>query len=341
MGSWHLDLRTDEVEWSAQGYRLLGYTPGEVPPTIRNLLRRVHPEDRRWVIRELLALLAGKTVAREHQVRLCLPTGERRLVQTLNRIHRDPQGRVTAVDGVGIDITERKAAEQALVEGERRFRTLFETMVEGVIYRDADGAITDANPAALHLIGRSREQIRGLGFPDLTWRLLREDGSPLPDEEHPAMVALRTGQDPGETVMGVFDPATASTRWILVHARPEVRPGESRPYRVFTTFSDITRLKRTEQRLAAIIDSSPHGIVEADPATRRLLWCNRAMRRLFGYSANEWERLTVEDLHPVESLPQVLSEFARMLPSRSGACPGPALPPPRRQHLLLQGLPRA
>jgi PAS domain S-box-containing protein len=201
---------------------------------------------------------------------------------------------------------------RALLESERRFRNLFETMAEGVIYRDDQGTITDANPAALRLLGQSPERLLGTGIADLPWQVLREDGSPLPAAEHPAMVALRTGQDPGAAVMGVINPLTGDTRWLLVHARPEVRPGESRPFRVFTSFADITRLQQTERRLRAIIEASPHGIVEADPLTRRLLWCSGSMLHLFGYGPAQWQGLRVDDMHPVESLPQVAAEFARM-----------------------------
>jgi len=201
---------------------------------------------------------------------------------------------------------------RALLESERRFRSLFETMAEGVIYRDDQGTITAANPAALRLLGQSPERLLGTGIADLPWQVLREDGSPLPAAEHPAMVALRTGRDPGETVMGVIAPLTGDTRWLLVHSRPEVRPGESRPFRVFTSFADITRLQQTERRLRAIIEASPHGIVEADPVTRRLLWCSGSMLRLFGYAPAQWQGLRVEDLHPVEALPRVAAEFARM-----------------------------
>ena len=207
---------------------------------------------------------------------------------------------------------QREALHLVLSEQEERYRTLYETMAEGVVYQGADGAITDANPAAQRMLGLSLEALRGRDSLDPRWQAIREDGLPFLGEEHPAIVALRTGQAQGGAVIGVLNPQTNDTRWLLVHARPQVRPGESRPFRVFTSFADITRLKRTEHRLRAILDVLPHGIVEADPLTRRLLWCSGSMLRLLGYGPTQWQGLRVDDLHPVESLPRVLAEFERM-----------------------------
>ena len=223
---------------------------------------------------------------------------------------------------------QREALNLVLAEQEERYRTLYETMAEGVVYHGADGAITDANPAAQRLLGLSLAALRGRDPLDPRWQAIREDGLPFLGEELPPMVALRTGQDSGEAVVGVLNPQTNDTRWLLVHARPQVRPGESRPYRVFTSFADLTRLKRTEHRLRAILEVLPHGIVEVDLLTRRLLWCSGSMLRLFGYGPTQWQGLKVEDLHPVESLPRVLAEFERM--ARADLAPALDLPCRRR-----------
>jgi PAS domain S-box-containing protein len=50
-------------------------------------------------------------------------------------------------------ITERTRAEEALKLSEEKYRTLFETMAQGVVYQDADGRIISANPAAERILG--------------------------------------------------------------------------------------------------------------------------------------------------------------------------------------------
>ena len=60
------------------------------------------------------------------------------------------------------NITERKHAEEALRESEERYRRLFETAQDGILLLDAEsGAITDANPFLMKMLGYAREDLLG------------------------------------------------------------------------------------------------------------------------------------------------------------------------------------
>ncbi len=147
------------------------------------------------------------------------------------------------------DITERKQAEQALRESEAKFRNLFETMGHGVVYHHKDGQIVSANPAAARILGLTVDQILGRTSMDPSWHAIHEDGSEFPGEAHPSMVALREGEEIKDVIMGVYSPRDDQYRWIKIHAVPQFHLGEEEPYQVYTTFEDITRLKRVEQKL--------------------------------------------------------------------------------------------
>ncbi len=134
-------------------------------------------------------------------------------------------------------------------ENEIRFRNLFLTMAQGVVYQAADGRITAANPAAERILGLSLEEMRGLTSVNPRWRTIHEDGSDLPGTEHPAMVALRTGKPVYNTIMGVFHPGENRHRWIIVNAIPQFRPNESAPFEVYASFTDITERKLMEEKL--------------------------------------------------------------------------------------------
>jgi len=140
-----------------------------------------------------------------------------------------------------IDITAQKQAEESLRESEKKYRTLFEIMSQGVVYQGPDGKIISANPAAEHILGLSMDQIQARTWTDPRWRAIHEDGSDFPGETQPSMVALRTGKAVQNVVMGVFSEGYI---WININAVPQFLPGEDRPSQVFTTIEDITLRKR-------------------------------------------------------------------------------------------------
>ena len=132
-----------------------------------------------------------------------------------------------------VDITSLKCSEE-------RIHLLYQTMKQGVVFQDADGAIVEANKAAEQILGLSLDQMKGLKSVDPHWRSIREDGSDLPGQEHPSMRALATGKVVSNEIMGVFNPKIDGTTWIRVNAIPLFHDGEKRPYQVYATFEEIS-----------------------------------------------------------------------------------------------------
>jgi PAS domain S-box-containing protein len=150
---------------------------------------------------------------------------------------------------LSMEITDRKNAEDMLAGSEKRFRTLFETMTEGVIYQDHEGKVLIANPAAERILGLSLDQLQGRASMDPRWQTIHEDGTEFPLEDQPAMRALRSGKHSKE-MMGVFNPLSGQYHWLMVNSVPLIEPGEERPSGVYTTFEDITVQQESRERLA-------------------------------------------------------------------------------------------
>ena len=197
-----------------------------------------------------------------------------------------------------------KRAEEALRESEEKYRTLFETMAQGVVYQAADGRITSANPAAERILGLTLDQMQGRTSMDPRWKAIHEDGSAFPGETHPSMVALKSGKEVRNVVMGVFNPLYDEYRWININAVPQFKSGEDKPYQVYTTFDDITERERAEEALQEseeeyrlLVENATQAIVVAQDGM--LKFFNPKLMEIIGYSQEEIaSRPFAEFIHP-------------------------------------------
>lgn len=142
-----------------------------------------------------------------------------------------------------------KKTMDALEESEERYRILFETMVQGVVYQDSDGKIIEANPAAEKILGLSIAQMKGRTSIDPRWRAVDKDMKDLPGEYHPAMLALHTGKPVENFIQGIYNPKVEDYVWIIVNSVPQYRSGSDQPWQVFSTFLDITERYTAEKEL--------------------------------------------------------------------------------------------
>jgi PAS domain S-box-containing protein len=240
IGLAHIDLHGNILECNHSLGKMLGYSTDELKGMkIANI---THPED--WEVEKLLdqEILFGKRDSYEIEKRFIHKNGQIIWARLRVSISRDETGDTEFLIGIAEDITDR-------LQEEKRHIALFETMAQGVVYQDNEGKIISANPAAERILGLSFPQMTGRDSIDPRWRAARQDGSDFPGEEHPAMVALRTGKPMTNVVMGVFNPVVGEHRWISVDAIPLFRPGEDTPYQVYTTFNDITeRVRHQAQR---------------------------------------------------------------------------------------------
>ncbi|HEX8878707.1 MAG TPA: PAS domain-containing protein [Candidatus Acidoferrum sp.] len=106
---------TGQIVWSDETYRIFEYD-GSVKPTIDSLVQRVHPEDRANFKEVINRAFAGAPDF-EHAYRLLLPDGRLKHVHAIAHVLQDTSGNREFVGAV-TDITERKAAEEALRSSE-------------------------------------------------------------------------------------------------------------------------------------------------------------------------------------------------------------------------------
>ena len=165
VGNWHLDLANKTATWSEELFQILGLSPGEVTPSHRAYLKRVHPDDYALIQRTVRAAQEKREpYTLYHRI---VRDGDIRWLHLRGEFDVDGAGRVTAMIGTAQDVTERKQAEEALHESEERYRRLVESSPE-VIAVHCAGRLVYVNAAGVALFGASRtEELLGRRLLDL------------------------------------------------------------------------------------------------------------------------------------------------------------------------------
>ena len=237
-----IDLQGIVTAWNPGAERLYGYAAEEM---IGRPLSVVIPPEWRGELADILSRIrAGEPVPRSETVRL-RKDGERIDVSLSASPIKDAEGRVSGVSWVARDITEQKRAQEELRASEARYRSLYGATTVGIVLQDAEGKIVEANEAAQEIIGLTLDEMRGLTSMDPRWQAVREDGSPFPGEEHPIVVARRSGKTVRNVTMGIVRPG-GERRWVLVGAAPMTDPDSAAIVGAVATFIDITERRQAE-----------------------------------------------------------------------------------------------
>jgi PAS domain S-box-containing protein len=119
MGTWQWTIDSGRVKWSPGLEAIHGLEPGTFPGTFEAVQHEVHPDDRERVagaIRDAVA--KGDPYRAEY--RIVRTDGSIRWVEGIGQVFRERHGRATHMVGVCSDVTDRKQAEEALKDADRR-----------------------------------------------------------------------------------------------------------------------------------------------------------------------------------------------------------------------------
>jgi sigma-B regulation protein RsbU (phosphoserine phosphatase) len=153
------DKRT--LVYVSNNIQQLGYTAEDFLSDRIHFRDIVHPDDVERVRAEVRGF-AEKDVEEYTQVyRILAKSGDVHWVEDQTSVERDAKGNKTYNQGILVDITERKLAEEKLRKSEEKFRRIVETAGEGFILMDENLAIVDVNDAYCRLLGYTREELLG------------------------------------------------------------------------------------------------------------------------------------------------------------------------------------
>ncbi|HEY9810797.1 MAG TPA: MASE1 domain-containing protein [Halomicronema sp.] len=111
LGNWDLDLEKNQLSWSDEMYRLLGFSSASFPPNHETFLEFIHPDDRDFVGDTIKKAIDEKTLY-SIDYRILLPDNKVRIVHEQSEIFLNSSGDAVRICGTVQDITERARAEE-------------------------------------------------------------------------------------------------------------------------------------------------------------------------------------------------------------------------------------
>jgi PAS domain S-box-containing protein len=226
---------------------------------------------------------------------------------------QDVIGPNSQVIGVGHDITERKQAELAVQNSEKRFRALIEHNAEAIILTNSEGIVLYASPSATQVLGTRHDEMIGLsGFSRL----------------HPDDVARATQllgellQKPGASMPFEARFQHRDDTWHWIEGTGTNLLDEPAVQACVGNYRDITErkeaeenLRESEERFRLMFASNPLPMWVYDAESLEFLEVNEAAIVRYGYSRNEFLSMRITDIRPIEETPRLMEHLANVRPA--------------------------
>jgi diguanylate cyclase (GGDEF)-like protein/PAS domain S-box-containing protein len=218
---------------------------------------------------------------------------------------RNDRGEIIGLGGIGRDVTERKKAEEALVEEATRRRILIEQSSDGIVVVDENGKVNEVNQRFAEMLGYSLEEARELHIWDWDTQWTREQ-----------LLEMLRSDDEGGRHIETYHRRKDGTVYNVEISTNGTKIGGQKL--VFCVCRDITERKRAEEALRLSeqnfhdsIENSPLGIRVLDKEGKTL-YANRALLDLWGYgSVEELEAVPKKQRYTPQSYAEHLERFEK------------------------------
>ncbi len=299
-GTWDWDIPAGELEWSPEFFDLFGLSPG-ADPSFETWRATLHPDDREQ------ATASINQSIREHsylwnEYRIILPDGQVRWIGAGGSTTYAAGDEPVRMSGVCIDITDRKLAEQALRDSEKRYRDVVEDQTEFICRFTPDGILTFVNDAYCRYFGLKQDECIGkrhsVVIPPDDLDLMKEHIRSLTHENPAGFIEHRVIMPSGEV------------NWQYWSDRA-IFGKDDHVAEYQSVGKDITKRKAAEEalqltlsRLESAMEAGNIAWWEMDCTTGNVSFSERKARML-GYPAEQFSHYTdfTTLLHPDDSEP--------------------------------------
>lgn len=270
----------EDIVWSINPYTLeyiyinpaiekvYGYSVAEFTQNIDLWLNLIHPKDRQQA--DLASeKLRNNGINKDIEYRIIRADGEIRWVRDRARMIYNSEGEAIRMDGIAVDITERKSYEAELKKSEEQFRRTFELAPIGMAITDLNGKYEKVNKALCNALNYSKQELLEQTLTDL-------------DLTHPADLSVDLALNK-RLLKGEISHFQREKRYLAKDGRVVnvllqvvlVENSKGKPLHVVRQIVDITQRKKMEERL---LHTASHDILTGLP--NRMLFLDRLQQLL-------------------------------------------------------------
>lgn len=245
---WRLD---EPVRWWSEGmYRLVGRDAATFVPTGERVLETIHPADRQRVRAEFRKVLSGESHRFEAEFRTIWPDGTVRWLVGRADAERVEGGLVRKLVGICFDATERRRAQDSLLEREKHLSIVIDKVPTGITHTDAEGRFLLINDRFCEFVGRSRDELIGRRYSEF----IHPEDRPKVDETRAA--AMASGEP--YSLRRRYIRPDGSVIWADVYVT--IVGGGDVPQSALAVIIDLTEQLRAEERQELLMNELNHRV---------------------------------------------------------------------------------
>jgi len=254
----------NRVVWiNAGAEHITGYAPADLVG--RDWFEVLVPRSRYPYVWEQFTRGADTGIPASFENPILTRSGEERFISWHNRELRDG-ARATGTISLGIDITERRLAAEALRESQTRYKTLVEQATDIIYQTDNRGRFTFVNPVVTRVLGFSPDECIGRHYLDLVAPEARKEARAF----YRAQVAQRT---PTSYLELPIITKTGERAWLGQNVHLTLDGDRVAGFQAHAR--DISKrhraeeaLRQSEERFRSLAAASPMGIFHTDAQGR-------------------------------------------------------------------------
>ena len=292
---WQAEVDTGKLSFlSTAFFRQMGLSQEQVPQTIDDVYRWVHPDDLPGLKESTQRHIAGQTFLAKADYRFASPKGEWRWLTTVSRIiEQDDMANPVWIGGLTMDITDRQDLLEQVRLNQERLRIISDHTYDWQSWRDLDGNLIWVNKAVERVTGFTEKECMAMSdypYPLIDqeyWQTYQECTQTVFEKKIRQEILLHIQRKDGTMVWvsEAYEPVMDETGTVIGIA---------------AAAKDITEQKKAEQELQLISKvfketADPILIVDLDG---HIINCNKATVTAFGYARQELIGQSIDLLLP-------------------------------------------